>query len=295
MQIYPKPDLEPQLSRWIIQGSANFWLLVSVSRISRLTELGLRALIAVQKGMNGFKLRMNQCHPHHGRQLRPIVMNETLHIGQQSRHVRRRWRHESSVARPRATNPMIGVHVEGRSIKSRARMSAETSERFQLVCRIPKPGCYAMPVTIGASSDLAQTETAESALLIFKQLMGRISDRTDTGLAAVLPDERIRRRVLELVNCMAPRAGAKWTLGLHDASNAPFATFNQDTIPFVQQTLVPEEQREASRVVTGELGNINFFERKLTIVYPPTSNDGAAGGAYRTGVALYARRCGNLA
>lgn len=168
---------------------------------------------------------------------------------------------------------LIGVHVEGRSIKARARVSAETSERFQLVCQIPEPGCYAMPVTIGASNDLTQVETAESALAIFKQLMGRISDRTDAGLAAVLPDERIRRRVLELVKGMAPRAGAKWTLSLHDATDTPFATFNQDTIPFVQQTLVPEEQREASRVVTGELGNINFFERKLTIVYPPTSKE----------------------
>jgi hypothetical protein len=145
-------------------------------------------------------------------------------------------------------------------------VSAEASERFQLVCQIPQPGCYAMPVTIGASNDLTRTETAESALSIFKQLMGRISDRTDAGLAAVLLDERTRRRVLELVKGMAPSAGAKWTLSLHDAANTPFAIFNQDTIPFVQQTLVPEEQREASRVVTGELGNINFFKRKLTIV-----------------------------
>jgi hypothetical protein len=168
---------------------------------------------------------------------------------------------------------LIGVHVEGRSIKARARVSAETSERFQLVCRIPEPGCYAMPVTIGASNDLTQVETAEYALSIFKQLMGLISDRTDAALAAALPDERIRRRVLELVKGMAPRAGAKWTLSLYDAANTRFATFNQDTIPFVQKTLVPEEQREASRVVTGELGNINFFERKLTIVYPPTSKE----------------------
>lgn len=168
---------------------------------------------------------------------------------------------------------LIGVHVEGRSIRARARVSAQTSERFQLVCQLPKPGCYAMPVTIGSAEDLTQPESAERALQVFQDLMGRISDRTTDGLATALPDERIRRRVLELVKGMAPRAGSKWTLSLHDAGDMPFAVFNHDTIPFVQQTLVPDEQREASRVVTGELKNINFFERKLTIIYPPTSKE----------------------
>ncbi|WP_374259235.1 hypothetical protein [Aquabacterium sp.] len=168
---------------------------------------------------------------------------------------------------------LIGVHVEGRSIKARARVSAETSERFQLVCQLPKAGCYAMPVTVGASNDLTQAESAESALGIFHALMSRISAHTEDGLAQALPDERIRRRVLELVKGMAPRAGAKWTVSLHDSSDTPFATFDQDTIPFVQQTLVPDEQREASRVVTGELKNINFIERKLTIIYPPTNKE----------------------
>lgn len=168
---------------------------------------------------------------------------------------------------------LIGVHVEGRSIKARARVSAETSERFQLVCQLPKAGCYAMPVMVGASNDLTQAESAESALEIFRDLMAGISARTEDGLAQVLPDERIRRRVFELVKGMAPRAGAKWTVSLHDASDALFATFNQNTIPFVQQTLVPNEQREASRVVTGELKNINFIERKLTIIYPPTNKE----------------------
>jgi hypothetical protein len=63
---------------------------------------------------------------------------------------------------------LIGVHVEGRSIRARARVSAQTGERFQLVCQLPKPGCYAMPVTVGACDDLTQAESAETALRIFQ-------------------------------------------------------------------------------------------------------------------------------
>jgi len=168
---------------------------------------------------------------------------------------------------------LIGVHVEGRSINQRARVSATISQRFQLVCQLPHSGCYAMPVTVGNASDLFDPEQAAKAFDVFHELMKRVSDRNPTGLEQVLPDERIRRRVLEAVKGMAPRADAKWRLSLHDSNNTPFAHFDVDTIPFVQETLVPAEQREASRVVMGELTHINFKEHKLTIIYPPTSKE----------------------
>ena len=168
---------------------------------------------------------------------------------------------------------LIGVHVEGRSINQRARVSAAISQRFQLICQLPQSGCYALPVTVGSTSELFAPEQAAKAFGVFHDLMTRVSARNAAGLEQVLPDERIRRRVLEAVKGMAPRAGARWRLSLHDVNNAPFASLDADTIPFVQETLVPAEQREAGRVVTGELTHINFKERKLTIIYPPTSKE----------------------
>ncbi|MBK6928338.1 MAG: hypothetical protein IPH15_12620 [Comamonadaceae bacterium] len=168
---------------------------------------------------------------------------------------------------------LIGVHVEGRSINQRARVSAATSQRFQLICQLPEPGCYALPVTVGGSTELFEPEHAEKAFRIFRDVMERVSARNAKGLTDALPDEGIRRRVLEAVKGMAPRADAKWTLALHDATNAQFAAFDVLTIPFVQETLVPPAQREASRVVTGELKNIDFIEHKLTIIYPPTNKE----------------------
>ena len=168
---------------------------------------------------------------------------------------------------------LIGVHVEGRSINQRVRVSAATSQRFHLICQLPEPGCYALPVTVGSTTELFDVEQAGKAFGIFHDLMARISDRSTTGLADILPDERVRRRVLESVKGMAPRADAKWTLALHDAGDATFATFDVHTIPFVREILVPAAQREAARVVTGELKNIDFIEHKLTIIYPPTSKE----------------------
>jgi len=168
---------------------------------------------------------------------------------------------------------LIGVHVEGREIRSRARIAAATSKRFQLVCQLPQAGSYAMPVTIGGAVELFSVDLANQAFGIFRGVMESVSARSSAGLAAVLPNERIRRRVLEAVKGMAPRAGTGWELSLHDGQGATFATFDVQTIPFVEETLVPVEQREAARVVTGELKSIDFAERKVTIIYPPTSKE----------------------
>lgn len=166
---------------------------------------------------------------------------------------------------------LIGIHVEGRSIRERARVSARTSERFRLICQLPRRGCYAVPVTVGAgSSDLIHAQLAERAVEIFQRLMQRVSARDASDLASVLPDERIRRRVLEVTKGMVPRAGSRWTVAIEDAAGVRFATLDQAALPFLTEALVPVEQREAAKVVTGELKNIDFIERKLTIIYPPT-------------------------
>ena len=90
---------------------------------------------------------------------------------------------------------LIGVHVEGRSINQRARVSAAVSQRFQLVCQLPQPGCYALPVTVGSVSDRFAQEQADKAFHVFHELMERVSNRTSDGLEQILPDERVRRRV----------------------------------------------------------------------------------------------------
>ena len=130
-----------------------------------------------------------------------------------------------------------------------------------------------MPVTVGGAGELFSSDLANKAFEIFRGIMEKVSARSSADLATVLPDNRILRRVLEAIKGMAPRADAQWRLSLHDAHDNSFATFDTKTIPFVEDTLVPVDQREAARVVTGELKSIDFAERKVTIIYPPTNKE----------------------
>jgi len=168
---------------------------------------------------------------------------------------------------------LIGVHVEGREIKRHARIPAATSQRFQLVCEIPQAGSFALPVAVGRANDLFDLDLVRRAYGVFCSLVQAVSAQDSAGVAAALPNERIRRRVLESVKAMAPRADSSWQLTLHDEADTVFANFDVSTASFVDSILVTEEQREAARVITGELKSIDFAERKLTIIYPPTSKE----------------------
>lgn len=164
---------------------------------------------------------------------------------------------------------LIGVHVEGRTIKERAAIPAATKMRFQLVCRLPQPGCYALPIDVGGY-DLLAAEGVERGFSIFKGLIEGITSRDSGLIKSALPDERLRHRVLESIRGMTPRAGAKWRLKLWDASDIVFGDLNTESEPFIREAIVPAEERESSQVVTGQPTNIDFIKRTVTIFYPPT-------------------------
>lgn len=169
---------------------------------------------------------------------------------------------------------LIGMHLEGQPMKERATVPAAIRRRFQLVCSLPQAGSYALPVSLeDLSGGLPFSDALEKAMLIFRRLMEGVFAQDQRAMMDALPDQRLLRRVLEAIKGMAPRADAKWRLRLSDTSGQLFAEFDSKTIPFIQGVIVSPEEREASRVITGELKSIDFTERKFVIIYPPTGRE----------------------
>lgn len=166
---------------------------------------------------------------------------------------------------------LIGVYVEGRTIQQRARISAATQSRFQLVCRLPVPGCYAVPIELGGKDLLAEHVTA--AMDVFKKIIGGITNHDPEAINKAMPDVSLRHRLLKAVLGMAPRADAKWSLKLWDAGNTEFGELNTDSGATIRAAIVPADEQAESQVVTGTLTNINFDKRIVTIIYPPTKRD----------------------
>lgn len=166
---------------------------------------------------------------------------------------------------------LIGVYVEGRTIQQRARISAATRSRFQLVCRLPVPGCYAVPIELGGNDLLAEHITA--AMDVFKKIIGGITNHDSEAINKAMPDVSLLPRLLEAIRGMAPRADAKWSLKLWDAGNIEFGELNTDSEATIRAAIVPADEQAESQVVTGYLTNINFIKRIVTIIYPPTKRE----------------------
>jgi hypothetical protein len=169
---------------------------------------------------------------------------------------------------------LIGCDVEGKEFRQRVKIPSRISRKYQLVCHVPVEGSYALPMSLGdPSSDLFALDDIKKAWKSFTGLLSGISARDAGRVKDALPDSALRRRVLEYVKGMAPSAGADWRLGILDNTGASLAQFDEKTLPFVQATLVPPEQREAERTITGELKSINFTQRQFSIVFPPTNRE----------------------
>lgn len=169
---------------------------------------------------------------------------------------------------------LIGCYVEGKEFRQRVKIPSRISRKYQFICHVPVDGSYALPMSLGdPSSDLFALDDIKKAWKSFTDLLGGVSACDAGRVKDALPDTALRRRVLEYVKGMAPSAGADWRFGILDAAGGSLAQFDEKTLPFVQATLVPPEQREAERTITGELKSINFTQRQFSIVFPPTNRE----------------------
>lgn len=172
------------------------------------------------------------------------------------------------------TFDLIGLHVEGKGVRERARIPASIVGKFQLVCAIPIHGCYALPVVVGNDEfTLFSAEHASKATRIFQQLMRGVATRDAKIVNSALPDTEIRRRALGSLRGMLPQPGSSWCLDLYDGKESVFARLDSSAQAFLHETLTSTSKtpRETSHVVTGFLTAVDFDARKLTIQYPATN------------------------
>lgn len=169
---------------------------------------------------------------------------------------------------------LIGMSQEGKVIKSRARRVRTISEKYQLVCQLPEHGCYAMPIVVGGeSSDLFAPEEAAQATDTFKNLLKSLKSPYLDDISVILPDSRLRNRILECIKGMMPSAGSAWRLDFYDGSSDLIAEFSDVDTVIIDNIIEDFVPREANEVVTGTLASVDFKARKLTIIYPVTKRE----------------------
>jgi hypothetical protein len=160
---------------------------------------------------------------------------------------------------------------EHRKISKRFRLSEEIKQRYSLSCRIPVPGSYAVPLSLGVSeADTSLFTDYENLLGNLGRLFASIQSGTLDSLSDVFPDGKVRDRVLREVRKLLPKPGEGWNLGLQVGVKEEVLLVPDNAIFTIDRELAQDSPEDTVMTVTGELIRIDFDRRTVFLRYPPT-------------------------
>jgi hypothetical protein len=159
-------------------------------------------------------------------------------------------------------------------LRQRFRLPEEIKQRYSLSCRVPVPGSYAVPLSLGLSEANASLFTDyENLLGKLDGLFASIQKGTLNSLSDVFPDGKVRNRALREVRKLLPKPGEGWQLGLQVGVKEEILLVSGDAISTIDRELAQDSPEDTVMTVTGELIRIDFERRTVFLRYPPTHTE----------------------
>jgi hypothetical protein len=169
---------------------------------------------------------------------------------------------------------LLAMQHEKISVRQRERVTKEVEAKYPLLCALPQPGSYAIPVQIGdPSAALFAEEDIENVSDLFSLCCAFLAGGDRAGLSTTIPDTTRRDRFIEAVRGMSPSLGSGIKAGLSQLAGplrVSLDALHERGKECLSTAVDPERQ---VRTVIGRLSEINFDERKITIVYPVSSKE----------------------
>jgi hypothetical protein len=169
---------------------------------------------------------------------------------------------------------LIATAQEHKTIGVRFRLSQEIQQRYSLICRIPQPGSYAVPITFGSGEVDASLFTDYSELLDKVDTLLSLIQRAELdSLFEVFPDGKVRNRALREVRKLLPKPGEGWKLGFRKGDRQEVLLESDVAIVVIDRELAQDAPEDTVMTVTGELIRIDFDKRTVVLRYPPTRTE----------------------
>jgi len=169
---------------------------------------------------------------------------------------------------------LLAMQHENVSVRQRERVSKSVEAKYPLLCSLPKPGSYIVPVEIGDPSvELFALEDVEAVGGLFSLCCDSIATGNASGLADAIPDHSRRDRFIEAIRAMSPAQGSGIKAGISQPGGAlkvALDTLHEHGKACLSASTDPERQ---VRTITGRLSEIQFDERKIKIVYPSNNRE----------------------
>ena len=170
---------------------------------------------------------------------------------------------------------ILAMQQENKTVRQKERINKTIEAKYPLLCKIPQQGSYAMPVEIGdPTTGLFVREDIENVCTLFTDCCDLLTTGDKSGLAGKIQDQSRRDLFIKAACAMAPSQGSGIKLGLSQSNSAFKVSLNtlHERGKTCLSTSVETEQKQI-KTVTGRLSEIQFDERRITLVYPPTQKE----------------------
>lgn len=159
--------------------------------------------------------------------------------------------------------------VENKAVRQRVRVSGEIQRRYTLHCRPPEAGSFKVAGRVGdLSPRLMPTGNVAGVMGLVHGFSHATLDGDEPGLISLVPDGRLRVRMLECLRSMAPPPGAGYAFEFQNCVGPP-VRLDEALSARIESVLRPVELRQRIHTITGQLLSISFSEHKLSLLYAP--------------------------
>ncbi|MDP2183404.1 MAG: hypothetical protein Q8K99_12650, partial [Actinomycetota bacterium] len=163
---------------------------------------------------------------------------------------------------------LLGAQALEHSVNERFKPGQELRQHYELVCRAPESGSYAMPVELWDIRQQSDLTSPTNLLGRALEVVRAVSEGDREVLRERMPDSFLRNRMLRELARFLPRPGDTWKLDV-ERSGASVTLDARSGRTAESWLRVPEET--ATMTVTGDLVRVDFEENKVVIRHPVTN------------------------
>jgi len=164
---------------------------------------------------------------------------------------------------------LFALQEEGRTLRQRLRLSDELKSKYVLRCGPPKSGSFAITGHVASQAeDLFAPGQVATVMTKFQEFSREAVAGHQEHLLALVPDSRLRNRILSRLISLSPPAGSGHRYELFNGAGPGIAF--EETLPGrIEGWLKAPAERAEVQTVTGRLDAISFNEHRVTIIYSP--------------------------
>lgn len=167
---------------------------------------------------------------------------------------------------------LVAMMKEGREIKTRARVTREIEDRFQLLCGISKEGSYYQPTFIPERGEsLFSPDETQEVAEVTRNLLASLESGNEGEFKRSVADSAFRQPIISSLGKMFGGKAGQYQLLVEDADGTVLASSSAATnsLERFYQSRVAADTRS---IVTGYFNRVDFKERKLSLLLPDSGH-----------------------